>query len=155
MNTNVHNYNINATTWCFFFAGGQPLPLQCNPTSSSPGNGSRPARSKKKSSHTPCRQGLRSQDTIHKLVESTSEENSYRPLPTGTVKLEKCTVGQAKILFVRSRRSMWSGYCEGDVPPPRLCTEGYMTVLDYPINPNSKIAIFLQCFLHYQTPWYQ
>ncbi len=60
------------------------MPLECNPTSSSPGNrGGRPVPYKKKSkSHVLSKQGLRTKDTIDKVVE-ISEEDNYRPMPTG------------------------------------------------------------------------
>ena len=62
---------------------GRSLPLECNPTSSSPGNrGVRPAPYKKRSKQ-PSKQGLRTKDTIDKVVEITSEDDKYRPMPTG------------------------------------------------------------------------
>ena len=41
---------------------------------------------KKSKSHVPSKQGLRSKQTIDKVVEITSEEESYRPMLTGTRK---------------------------------------------------------------------
>ena len=62
----VHTFSI--------YAGGKPLPLRCNPSSSA----TKRVQPQKSTPKKPTRQGLRSKDTIEQL---TDKEVDYRPVP--------------------------------------------------------------------------
>jgi hypothetical protein len=65
------------------FLDGRSLPVECNPTSSSPGKGGKPAPKKSRTkSHVPSKQGLRTRETISKLVES-ADKDDYHPRRAG------------------------------------------------------------------------